>query len=496
MPPKSSYFALFLLGCWLPCTLSAKPHIVFFLVDDLGYYDVGWNNPELHTPNIDSLVKSGALLNRHYSYKYCSPTRSSLLSGRLPIHVNEFNSDWDLPGTGMPKEMTGLAKKLKQAGYATHQVGKWHAGQASLGQIPLGRGFDTSLGYFDAQEDHWTQLRDGCGIKMTDLWKTDKPAFGLNNTMYGGNLYNNEAVKLINEHDPTTPFFLYYAFQNCHEPLEVPQSYIDKYATVDNLDRRTYYAMITFVDEMIGNVVKALQTKGLWDNTLVVLSADNGGPTYQGGGGNNYPLKGGKISDWEGGVRLIAFVAGGFLPKKAVGTIVDGYIHICDWYATFSLLAGVDPTDNVKGLPPIDSLNVWPLVTGDNTTSPRVEIPLSSFNGMNGDPIAINFISGPYKLIQGIEAFASWTGKQYPNNTGTPVGFFNVQNCTSGCLYNIIEDPTEHNELSTKMPAILNNMLARANEIFKTVYNPDRGNPDPKACQLAQKSGYFAPWLP
>merc|ERR1719408_963756 len=115
--------------------------------------------------------------------------------------------------------------------------------------------------------------------------------------------------------------------------------------------------MVYYVDEAIGNVTRKLKTEGLWDNTLVVLHADNGGPIYNSGtaGANNYPLKGGKMSNWEGGIRVNAFVSGGFLPEKVRGTKNDGLMAGWDWYATFAGLAGVDPTDyraQKAGLPP------------------------------------------------------------------------------------------------------------------------------------------------
>jgi len=466
------------------------------LADDLGHYDVHWNNPDISTPNLEALVKDGALLDRHYVYKYCSPTRSSLLSGRLPIHVNEDNSPDPFPGAGIPRNLTIIAKKLKQAGYATHQVGKWHAGHASFGHIPTGRGFDTSLGYLAAAEDHWTQQREGCLGTHTDLWKNNGPAYGLNGTEYGGYLYNKEAVSIIQSHDPSTPLFLYMAFQNVHAPLEVPQPYINQYSSIDNKDRQVYSGMVAFLDEAVGNITNALKKAGLWENTLIVFSADNGGPTYAGGGGNNYPLKGGKLSDWEGGVRVAAFVSGGFLPSAVRGTVIDGYVHVCDWYATFAYLAGVDPTDNVPGFPATDSINVWPLISGQTKTSPRTEIPLSSFPGvLNGIPHALSLISGPYKLLLGEIPISGWTGPQYPNNTGTIVGPALLENCIGGCLYNIIEDPTEHQELSSQFPTKKLELIARSKEILSTVYAPVRGPADVRACLvLVDTRGFFSPW--
>ena len=144
---------------------------------DLGHFNVELHNPEMKTPHLVEFRKAGLLLDRHYTYKYCSPTRVSIMSGRLPIHVKEDN-DWV---GGVPRNMTIIAAVLKRAGYATHQIGKWHAGAASHGHVPAGRGFDTSLGYLHCCEDHFSQKVSGA----TDYWKTQEPAYGLNGTGSG-----------------------------------------------------------------------------------------------------------------------------------------------------------------------------------------------------------------------------------------------------------------------------------------------------------------------
>ena len=148
---------------------GAKPHIVMILVDDWGWANVGYHRDtptkEVQTPNFDSLCKQGVELDQHYAYKFCSPSRSSLMSGRLPIHVNILNAapnihNPDDPVSGfaaIPRNMTGIASKLKLAGYATHHVGKWDAGMATPDHTPTGRGFDTTFGYFHHDNDYYTE---------------------------------------------------------------------------------------------------------------------------------------------------------------------------------------------------------------------------------------------------------------------------------------------------------------------------------------------------
>jgi hypothetical protein len=141
-----------------PPPLGFKPHLVFFLGDDVGHYNMGWrNNSEARTPSMNALVREGVILDRHYVYQFCSPTRSSFLSGRLPVHVNTVNRPPNEIG-GVDLRMTIIAEKLRGAGYDTHQVGKWNAGSSAWGNMPINRGFDTSYGYMGGEEDHYTQV--------------------------------------------------------------------------------------------------------------------------------------------------------------------------------------------------------------------------------------------------------------------------------------------------------------------------------------------------
>ena len=145
---------------------EGKPNIVFVFVDDLGYSDVGFHNPAIKTPNFDKLAKEGLILGRHYVFKYCSPSRASFLTGRWPHHAHQFNIHPDV-AVGTNIKMTMLPAKLKEAGYSTHIVGKWHQGFFDEKYLPINRGFDTSSGFLNGGEDHFTEKRK-CAV---DFWK-------------------------------------------------------------------------------------------------------------------------------------------------------------------------------------------------------------------------------------------------------------------------------------------------------------------------------------
>ena len=146
-----------------PPTVAPRPHLIFALADDLGHSNVGWNTDgEVLTPHLDALRADGVALEQHYVYKFCSPSRSSFLSGRLPVHVNQENSATEQRYAGIPLGMTVFVERLAaEAGYVTAHVGKWHAGQASMKHVPHGRGFQHALSFFNFGEDHYTQRRFG-----------------------------------------------------------------------------------------------------------------------------------------------------------------------------------------------------------------------------------------------------------------------------------------------------------------------------------------------
>ena len=232
-------------------------------------------------------------------------------------------------------------------------------------------------------------------------------------------------------------------------------------------------------------MVDALKARSMWSNTLLVVSSDNGGYLS---GANNYPLKGTKDSDWQGGIRVNAFVSGGFLPATMRGKKTEGYIHLADWYSTFCGLAGVDPTDQLAasaGLPGIDSLDMWPLISGQTSTSPRTDIPIS----LN------TLISGDYKILTGTVPMAGWTEEIHPKSNSVSLP---DQSCTKrGCLYNIKDDPEERSDLASTMPSVLRSMRSRLQGYQATHFDPDRGSVSPAACDsaLGIYQGFWGPFV-
>eukprot|EP00933_Yihiella_yeosuensis_P046980 TRINITY_DN425_c0_g1_i4.p1 TRINITY_DN425_c0_g1~~TRINITY_DN425_c0_g1_i4.p1 ORF type:complete len:543 (+),score=97.31 TRINITY_DN425_c0_g1_i4:52-1629(+) len=447
-----------------------KPHILLILADDYGWANFGPHlsgddqdakqaKMEIQTPNMEALVDSGILLERHYAYKICSPSRSSLQTGRLAVHVNTVNTGVTVqnsedPVSGysaIPRNMTGMAQKLRAGGYRTHSVGKWDAGMATPEHTPLGRGYESWVGYYQHANDYWrkgmpfqaTGELDNCLNKFTDLSMHNETYRGgyrgkslsaecledpeSHPGCYEEHLFKERALEVIDKHDVEEPLFLFYSFHLLHTPLQVPKSYLQKVEEIvaakggkpfDTQNRKLYAAMTLYMDEAIGEVVKALKSRGMYDDTLIVFTADNGGPIYEPGSANNYPLKGGKYGDWEGGVRTNTFVSGGFVPKENRGSVFNGVISIADWYATFSGLAGVDgTTDEIsdkanewlksKGLPllkGVDSVDQWSsIIKGSNARTEPLHLSEKAL------------LHWPYKLVTGKQVYSAWTGPLYPN---------------------------------------------------------------------------------
>eukprot|EP00729_Bicosta_minor_P025012 gene25012-2650_t len=351
---------------------STKPHVLFILVDDLGHAELGYNRQvktqEVQTPSIDSLVANGIKLDRHYVHKFCSPTRCAIQSGRAPIHVNVINAapevsnpDDPVAGfAGMARNMTGIAEVMKRGGYKTHFAGKWDVGMASGEHTPTGRGYDTTLHYYHHSNDYYT-FQDGTrcnGTGITDLWNMrgpeeapfgrgakhymNSPACTVKNQnppgnatcMYEDMLFEQRVKTTIQQHDPSTPLFMFWATHIVHGPLQVPDAQLAKFAFIDDKIRQTYHSMVNWIDGAIGRVVDVVKDKEMYDNMFIIFSSDNGGPI--GAGANNYPMRGGKFSNWEGGIRVAAFVSGGIVPAARRGTIETGLVAGWDWYATLA----------------------------------------------------------------------------------------------------------------------------------------------------------------
>eukprot|EP00040_Diaphanoeca_grandis_P004139 m.27212 g.27212 ORF g.27212 m.27212 type:complete len:483 (-) comp15705_c0_seq1:126-1574(-) len=289
-----------------------------------------------------------------------------------------------------------LPEVLQKNGYRTHAIGKWHLGFELKEYTPTYRGFDTFLGYYNSMEDyftHWGPSANGrcSGVDLSNSSGTIIRAApsSLNGT-YSSEIYAARFEEVVADHTRRfgidTPLYVYLPFQSVHMPNEAPADEIAKYPPMKNADRRTYLGMISAVDTAIGRVVAALKSTGMWEDTVVFLNGDNGGPVWCSSNGNctqpqesamygpvsNYPLRSGKWTAWDGGFRVNALLSGGLIPASRRNSSWDGMMHVADILPTFVGLAGVSiPTTAVDGIS-----GMWDAITGTTMllSSPRHEI--------------------------------------------------------------------------------------------------------------------------
>ena len=431
-----------LLISWLCFSLSAQaakqPDIVFFLIDDLGFADCGFNGgKEIKTPNIDRLAQSGAIIENHYVQPVCSPTRSTLLTGRYPTHTGVYTIVSPGAGWGLPLAERTLADALRSAGYRTALTGKWHLGEFEKAYQPNARGFDHQYGHFFGMLDYFTHER----MNKLDWYRNGEP---LKEEGYTTHLIAKEACKVIATGDQSKPLFLYVPFNGVHSPFQVPDSYLKPYAHLKG-NRQKLAGMLAAVDEAIGQIEAALKQAGRLENTLIVFSSDNGGPSP----GDNTPLRDFKGSIFEGGTRAAAFATWpGHIPA---GQRIRQPMHMVDWYPTLIKQAG----GSLEQKLPVDGLDVWPMLT-KQAASPHDAILSVSTQGPSRAAVRM----GDWKLIvDGGAADVAPTGKKKGKKAA---GKYEAE-----ALYDLSADPSEAKNLAEAQPERVKAMRARLAELLK-----------------------------
>ena len=429
--------------CFAIATVSfaaLPPNIVVILADDLGSGDVGWRGGEIKTPNLDKLARGGARLEQFYVQPVCSPTRAALLTGRYPMrHGLQVGVVRPWADFGLPLGERTLAEALREAGYKTGIFGKWHLGHFAPEYLPTRRGFDRQYGHYNGALDHFDHTRDG-GF---DWHRDDKVS---RDEGYSTELIARETVKFIREQDG--PFFAYVPFTAVHAPLQVPEKYKKPYAHLP--PRRANYAgMLAAMDEAVGQIVAAIENRGVRTNTFIFFSTDNGGPN-PGNLTSNGEFRAGKGTVYEGGVRACAFANWpGQIPSNSV---VNVPLHIVDLYPTLLKLGGAKMEQKL----PIDGRDCWAALSGVEGAQGREEILI------NATPNSGAMRVGDWKLVI--------NGKRTDQEDGP------VRNEESGAqtmeLFNLAKDPSEKNDLSKTEPEKVRELRARFDALAREQVPP------------------------
>ncbi len=405
------------LGVLLSMALSSaeeRPNVVLFLVDDLGWMDLGCQGSDYYqTPNIDALAEAGVrFTNAYAACAVCSPTRAAILTGKYPARL--MLTQWLPAGRwsatknkmkegrflrSLPLEEVTLAEALREEGYATYHVGKWHLGGEPF-SMPRHHGFDKNVAgddhgapgsYFYPFKGKWTVPTTGMAVA--------KQAFdGGGEGDYLIDLMAEEAGKLIRGAGED-PFFLYLPFYGVHSPIQGKKEKVARYREVPENERRgdpKYAAMVESVDDAVGHVMGIIEQLGKNENTLVVFTSDNGGLWKA---TDHAPLRANKGSHYEGGIRVPLIMAGAGVGLNAPDGL-DLPVTSCDLYPTILALTGTTFRES-------DGVNLAPLVNGFGNVPYSLDRPLFwHYPHYNQHPSSapVSIIRrGPWKLIEFLE---------------------------------------------------------------------------------------------
>ncbi|TWU06227.1 sulfatase-like hydrolase/transferase [Stieleria varia] len=376
------------------------PNVVILLADDLGWNAVGYHNDEFQTPNIDALVAGGVELDRFYVAPMCSPTRAGLMTGLYPIRfgcaraVIPPQRDY-----GLPTEQITVAEVLEKIGYENRGVfGKWHLGHRRAKWHPLNQGFTHFHGHYNGAIDYFELTRENVRDWHTNYEPSDEQGYSTDLIAAAASQWITQSAK------SDAPYFCYVPFNAPHSPFQAPEDAIARFRSPDSnsdggnkrgrkgqsykgqankeRDREVYAAMIWQMDQGIGQILKAIEDSGEAENTIVWFMSDNGGV----GGLRelNEPLRGSKLTVYEGGIRVPACIR---WPKRLLAGDkshdIFGYIDVLP---TLIAAAGADQWDLMQK--PLDGTNILPVLMGlgkNPAWGIIADRPWFSYHGQSGE---------------------------------------------------------------------------------------------------------------
>ena len=459
---------------------EGKPNIILILADDLGFNDVSYYNGgaadgSLLTPHIDSLAKEGvAFLNGYAASPVCSPSRAAIMTGRYSSRygfeftpypaqaarimnllrqdgelgtINLEGVQWDEVGLtvgGLPNEEITIAEMLKENGYYTAHIGKWHLGGFTDGMMPNDQGFDDSLMlnsslYFPKNHPDIVNAKIDSSVEDM-VWASSQYAASFNGSKpfkpggYITDYYTDEAVKVI-DNNKDRPFFLYLGHFAPHNPLQSLKKDYEKHSHMENHTLQVYAGMIEALDRSIGKILSALEKNGLTENTLIIFTSDNGGAGYIGLDNINKPYRGWKLTHFEGGMHIPFFAKWPAKIKK--GMKYDKRIHHTDIFSTILGAANIEHPKEIT----IDGVNLIPFLNDE-----KIGEPHETLYWKNVTYQAI--IHDNWKLMR----------SKYPKK--------------KEYLYNLGKDPYEQNNLAMSEPKIKSLLHEKLNTHIESMPEP------------------------
>ena len=414
-------------SCGMTKAQSSKPpNIIFILADDLGYGDVGCFGSSIPTPNIDRMAQEGMRLTRFYSASpVCSPSRAAFLTGRYPVRTGIVNVLMPSDKRGLDPTERTIPRVLKERGYRTALVGKWHLG-CQPGVMPRDHSFDEFYGLPYSNDMYPLPM-----MRNADVVQPAAAQASLTTN------FTRQAVDFIQRQEDS-PFFLYFAHTAPHIPLIPSEEFRGKSGMGE------YGDMVMEVDWSVGEILKAVAAKGFDENTLVIFTSDNG-PWYQGSAGK---LQGRKGSTYEGGVRE-PFVAR-FPGRIPAGVTSEGIGSAMDMLPTFAHLAGATVPSST-----VDGVDIWDMLTGEKLFIERD--PLLFFD--RWDVQCVRW--GPWKLHLSRYNSYAWT-------VDPPGGRMNLP-LRKPELYHVDNDPTESYDRAPENVQLVEFLKKRAEELMQSM---------------------------
>ncbi|BDD12491.1 hypothetical protein FUAX_49230 (plasmid) [Fulvitalea axinellae] len=318
-----------------------KPNVIIIYTDDQGTLDLGcYGAKDLATPNIDRIARDGIRFTQGYvAASLCAPSRASLLTGKTPLDAGVDGNVSSMEGhAGMPASEYTMAEMMRDVGYATGHVGKWHLGYTKE-TMPNGQGFDYSFGHMGGCIDNYSHFFYWSGPNRHDLWRNGKEVF------YDGQFFGDLMVDEVNnfvKQNRKKPFFMYWAINMPHYPYQPTEKWRKHYKDMP-MPRRDYAAFVSTLDERIGKVLDYLEKAGLRENTIVIFQSDHGHSAEVrafNGGGWSGPYRGAKTSLFEGGIRVPTIIS--WPAKLAKGETRDQMTVNTDWMPTLASLCDID----------------------------------------------------------------------------------------------------------------------------------------------------------
>lgn len=470
---------------------SAKPHILFLLLDDAGSNDFGYASGDLTTitPFIDELANKGIKLTRYYTEHSCTPSRATIFSGMSPMMTGTQHETIDVPDAwGLNISTRLLPSYLQALDYRTHLVGKWDIGHYAVQFWPTSRGFDTYFGFLGCCIDKFKHSKE----TVIDLHNGTNAASPRYYGIYGTYLWENTARDIIERHDVSHPLFLMVSFDAPHAVTKIPEGYnytaeyrnATQGATFEL--RKKFAAAMRLADNAIHTIVSSLQQRGLYENTVIVCTSDNGAPTSasnDANGGSNWPYRGMKGTSFEGGIRVPAFVHSPLI--GLVSRESHALFHVSDWLPT--LVEGVAGGASTGLGPSVmgTGINQWDVIkakNGHHALRHEIGFLIDYVSGKSGA-----ILLGNYKYIHNVGCYGWFEPIKGDEIYSDGVDCAGADGNVSNRLYNIMKDPTESDNLYN-MPEhadIQNQITSRWCEYFTDVMQNSQYREDEKDAMLA-----------